>query len=316
MRGYLKEHSPALQFVTFISLFIAFFLLNFILLLVFFPMLTGYTLDTLQNGDTSDPKVLGYLKLTQFLYTLLVYLMPAAVFAWLADPKPAQWLDLGRKPRLFPVVLAIFIMVAALPLVGFSADWNHTWHFSAATRASEKMAEELTRALLSGTGIGSLIINLVLIAIMPAIAEEFFFRGVLQRIFVNMIPKLPWLAVLGTAVLFSAVHMQWMDFIPRIILGFLLGAIYFLSGNLWLSILAHMLNNGSQVVMVFLYTIKVMKEDPMKSEPTAWYFALISLTVTTGLLWYFKKQSPRDQLPGLPPRDKISDSINSIGGNL
>lgn len=315
MRGYLKEHSPALQFVTFTSLFIAFVLLNIIFLVVFFPMLSGLTLETMQRGDTTDPKVLGYLKLTQFLYSFTVYLLPAVIFALLADKRPGAWLRLDQRPRPLPAILAPLIILAAMPLVGISADWNHTWDFSEATRSSEKLAEELTKALLSGTRFSTLLINLVLIAILPAIAEEFFFRGVLQRILIRMMPKLPWIAIGITAIAFSAIHFQWMDFVPRVILGFLLGAIYYLSGNLWLAILAHFLNNGMLVVLEYLYSIKVIHEDPMESEPTAWYFALLSLIVTVILLWYIKKKSPGEPLPVLQ-QDNISDSINSIGGKL
>lgn len=287
----MKQYPPALQFATFIGLFIGFSLLYVIFLTAVFPYMSGYTIETLQTADPALPKVLGYLKLTQFLYTLVVYLLPPALFAYLADPKPAEWLHLQKSPTIIPAVLAILVMLAGLPLVGFTSDWNHTWHLSESAKQMEEQAEVLTRVLLNMPDVATLLINLVLIAIIPAIAEEFFFRGVMQRLLLQMLHRAPWVAIIITAVIFSAIHMEWLDFIPRVILGFLLGALYYLSGNLWLPIIGHFLNNGMQVVMVYLYQAKFIQEDPMKSETTAWYSAALSLIITVALLWYLRKKS-------------------------
>jgi uncharacterized protein len=291
MIGFLKRQPPALQFATFVGLFIGFSILYGFLLIAVLPHLSGYTIESLQMADPSIPKVLAYLKLTQFLYTLVVYLAPPAVFAWMIDNRPAHWLHLDRSPRLLPVVLALLIMLAGLPLVGVTSDWNHTWHLSEATRRMEEQAETLTRALLQMSGIGDLLVNLILIAVVPAIAEEFFFRGVVQRLLVKMMPWGPWLAILITALIFSAIHMEWLDFIPRVILGFLLGAIYYQTGNLWLPIIGHFLNNGLQVLMVYLYQIKMIHTDPMASTPTPWYWGLVSISATVALLWYLRRKT-------------------------
>jgi membrane protease YdiL (CAAX protease family) len=312
MTGYLRQYPPALQIATFFGLFIGFSLLYGIFLVTVFPYISGYTIETLQSADPSLPKVLGYLKLTQFLYTLVVYMCPAALFAYLADPSPVEWMHLQQPPRVLPAALAILVMFAALPVVGFTSDWNHTWHLSGASRQMEEQAELLTRILLKMPDLGTLLINLVLIAILPAIAEEFFFRGVIQRLFIQVMPKLPWIGITITAVIFSAIHMEWLDFIPRIILGFLLGAIYYLSGNLWLSILGHFLNNGMQVVMVYLYQAKLIHDDPMQSETTAWYSAVLSLIITVALLWYLRKRSDSPKLITVQ-EPKHDTDIKSIG---
>lgn len=305
----MKQYPPALQFATFIGLFIGFSLLYVIFLTAVFPYISGYTIETLQTADPKLPKVLGYLKLTQFLYTLVVYLLPPALFAYLADPKPAEWLQLHKSPRVLPAVLAIMVMLAGLPLVGFTSDWNHTWHLSETAKQMEEQAEVLTRVLLNMPDIGTLLINLLLIAVIPAIAEEFFFRGVMQRLLLQMLHRAPWVAIIITAVIFSAIHMEWLDFIPRVILGFLLGTLYYLSGNLWLPIIGHFLNNGMQVVMVYLYQAKLIADDPMKSETTAWYSAALSLIITVALLWYLRKKSGPVKTAVYKPHQADVDSI-------
>jgi len=203
-------------------------------------------------------------------------------------------------------------MLVALPFVAYTGDWNHTWPFSPEIRKTEEQAEVLTRALLTMNSFSDLLVNLILIAAIPAMAEEFFFRGVIQRLLIKSLPKMPWLAVFITAVCFSAIHFQWMDFIPRVLLGFLLGAIYYLSGNLWLSILGHFLNNGLQVTMVYLFQIKMIKTDPMTDEPTEWYIAAISLALTIGAIWLFDRQTLPHQKDN-DHRDNFGDDIQSIG---
>jgi membrane protease YdiL (CAAX protease family) len=320
MTGRLKQYPPSLQFAFFVGLFLLFSLLYLVFLVAIFPLLSGESLATLyselssaQEGLTPiSPKVLGYLKLTQFLYTLTVYLLPPVFFVFMVDNRPGRWLRIDRKPRFLPVILGFLIMLLALPFVSYTGDWNHSWPFSPEMRKLEEQKEILTQALLNMPNISSLLINMFIIAVIPAIAEEFFFRGVVQRLFIQMMPKLPWLAVLIAAACFSAIHLQWMDFVPRLLLGFLLGAIYYLSGNLWLSILGHFLNNGLQVMMVYLYQVKMIKTNPMESTPTEWYIAAVSLALTIGAIWLFDKQT----MPGEKEhnhREDFSDNIESIG---
>jgi membrane protease YdiL (CAAX protease family) len=290
MTGYLKQSSPSLKLVIFMGIFIAFMLIYSLFLFYGFPALTGYTVQQLQDPTATGPKVIGYLKLVQFLYTLIVYLAPAFYFAHLCFSGPLSWLGLSEKPRALPLILALLIMYCSLWAVDLTAEWNKHWDVSASMRQMEEQADALVERMLEMPNPSDLLINLVLIAVLPAIGEEVFFRGVLQRLIIQ-ITKLPWLAVLITAILFSAVHMQLLGFVPRVLLGFLLGAIYLLSGNLWLSIAGHFLVNGIQVVAAYLYQVKMIQDDPTQTGTTSWYVALISALVTLSLLWVLRKRT-------------------------
>lgn len=298
MTGRLKQYALSLQLITFVGLFVAFILLYLTFLNTVFPAISGYTLIELQRADSADTKVVAYLKLTQFLYTLVVYLVPAGLFAWLMDKRPLTWLQLDHTPGFRPSLLAILVMLSALPLVAFSSEWNQQWPISESARALEQQAEVLTRTMLNMPHIWDLLINLVLIAILPAIAEELFFRGVLQQLFTRAF-RIGWIAVLVTAILFSAIHGQMLGFMPRLILGFLLGAIYLVTGNLWLSIIGHFLNNGMQVVAYYLFQHKLMTTDPTKEQSVEWYSVILSVAFTIILLRFLEKKSPR-QLSSSP----------------
>jgi len=96
-----------------------------------------------------------------------------------------------------------------------------------------------------------MISNLFVVAFMAGLSEEIFFRGFIQRLFIEN--KLNHhLAIWFTAILFSAIHLQFFGFVPRVLLGAVLGYLYFYSGNLWLSIIAHTVNNGFAVVMAYI----------------------------------------------------------------
>ena len=289
----MKQYPPSFQFVIFIGFFIGFYLLYFLFLIIVFPHISGYTIFTLQSLDSSVPKVLGYRKLTQILYTLVVYLFPALIFARLAAPKPLEYLSMNRAPRFIPAILAILIILVSLPMVDLSAQWNLTWPVSETMRMQEEVAERMTRDLLKMDTFSTLLGNILFFAVMPAIAEEAFFRSVVQRLMIKMMPfkNGAWVAILVTALLFSAVHMQWLSFVPRVILGFLLGVIYYLTGNLWLSILAHSINNGLQVVLMYLFQMHLMKTDPMASGQSNWLAAIASLVVTALWVWVLQRRS-------------------------
>lgn len=290
--GYLRQYSPFMQLVTFLGLMFAFMILHSLFMAGFFPAISGgYTIE--QFRDTAawkDPAFVRGLKTVQLLYTVVGFLAPALIFAYLAHPRPALYLGMQQAPKGSQLVLAVLVLACALPLVGVTAEWNNSWQVSDAIRDMEDLAAEQTKLLLDMPGLSDMLFSLLLLALLPAIAEELFFRGVLQRLIMQIV-KNGWLAVIITAILFSAIHMQFLGFIPRVVLGFVMGAIYLLTGNLWLSIAAHFLNNGLQVVLVYLHQSKVIDYDVLKDEHTPLYYGAISLLLVGFLLTVLHKRA-------------------------
>jgi membrane protease YdiL (CAAX protease family) len=119
-------------------------------------------------------------------------------------------------------------------------------------RESEEQALKLTEAFLSDTSIKGLVVNMLMIGILASIGEELLFRGIILRIFKEW-TKNAHLAVWISAILFSALHMQFYGFLPRMILGVVLGYLFVWSGSLWVPIITHFINNGSAVFIAYLY---------------------------------------------------------------
>jgi len=107
---------------------------------------------------------------------------------------------------------------------------------------------------------GALALNILIIAILPAFGEELIFRGVLQKILSDLFRN-KHAAVWVTALFFSAVHLQFFGFLPRLILGLAFGYLYLWSGTLWLPIIAHFVNNAVPALGAFFYGWESYNQD-------------------------------------------------------
>jgi membrane protease YdiL (CAAX protease family) len=125
----------------------------------------------------------------------------------------------------------------------------------------------------------------IIIALLPAIGEEVCFRSILQRIIIQ-ITRNAMSGILITAFIFSALHFQFEGFLPRMFLGFMLGYLYWYSGSIWTSMLAHFVNNAVQVVVVS-YAPQYISETPVLP---------LLLVITSGvtvaaILWFYQQES-------------------------
>lgn len=203
----------------------------------------------------------------------------------------------GFPSALWFTVLAALVIVFAIALSPI-VEWNAALHFPEWTGAfgsylteMEKQAEILVKAFTSNLTPATFALVFVVIAIIPAIGEELVFRGLiqteLQRAFRN-----PHLAIWLTAAFFSAFHFQFLGFFPRMLVGALLGYVYFWSGNLWIPIVLHFLNNGLQVIAIYLKQLGVITIDLESPESAPLTYVAISLTLTVALIYYCKKNLP------------------------
>ncbi|MBK9108247.1 MAG: CPBP family intramembrane metalloprotease [Saprospiraceae bacterium] len=152
------------------------------------------------------------------------------------------------EPKLLFKSLIFFLLL--MPLVGLSAYLNQLVPVSDWVINSETQMLELMKKMFHSKTTLDFLMALVVIAIIPAIAEEWAFRGVLQNYLMLLTGK-KWIGLLLASILFSAVHMQFLGFLPRFILGWILGFIFLRTGNLWYSIFLHFINNATQLVAIY-----------------------------------------------------------------
>lgn len=220
----------------------------------FFTSLGIIVWAVITGGDATR---INSLKILQLCESIGMFMMPPLVLAYFWGEKPFDYLHLEKKMRGSDAGFVILFMVLIIPFVNLLSDFNQqlvlpkelagleTW-----MKATEMKASQLTEKLLYMNNVQSLFFNIFLIAMIPAIGEELFFRGLLQRVFLSW--KSAVMAIWLTAFVFSAIHLQFYGFLPRLLLGAFFGYLLVWSGTLWLPILAHFTNNLLAVVFFYL----------------------------------------------------------------
>jgi len=150
-------------------------------------------------------------------------------------------------------------------------------------RHSEDEALKETQLLLQMNSLGAMLFDLLVIGLLTAIAEEFLFRGCVQTIFTRWTKSKHW-GIWIAAILFSAFHMQFFGFLPRLLLGVFFGYFVAWSGSIWTSVWGHFINNGSAVVITYLFQQKIIKVNPDDQHVFNWLGYLLSLILTVLLL--------------------------------
>lgn len=186
-----------------------------------------------------------------------------------------DYLQSRHWPHWTQLSLGILLMAVSLPLVLYSLNLNQEIPLPEIFKTAEAQAAEALKGLLQMDNLAELLANLFLIALLPAVGEELVFRGVVQQQLMRRIAN-PWVAILVSAVVFSAAHFQFEGFLPRVLLGFLLGWLYWRTHNFWVPVACHFFNNGIQVVGQYLYGKEVSAIDLEKDVQVPWEFAVIS----------------------------------------
>ena len=221
-----------------------------------------------------------------------------------------QYLGLrSAKPIYF--ILAITILLVALPFVDWTGTINHalipeTTAIGKWMKASEEAAAKQIGFMLKRNTVQDLLVNLVLVAVFAGVGEELLFRGVLQRLFIKFF-KNPWAGILITAFIFSAIHLQFYGFIPRFILGILLGLLYWYSGSLWPAIIAHFVYDAFAVVMIWFNPAMADEDSVAVSLGNKSVLATISLALIIIIVIIMKKRSTNNY-QAMYARDTIDES--------
>ncbi len=190
-------------------------------------------------------------------------------------PDWQDYLGVRRLPALQTVFLAIMMMAVSLPLVLFLLNVNQMIPLPDFLKSAEDQAEEAIKGLLVMDNSAELLANLFIIAFLPAIGEELVFRGVVQQQLMRRIAN-PWVALLVSAAVFSFVHFQFEGFLSRMLLGLILGWLYWRTRNFWVPAIAHFFNNGLQVAGQYFYSKDISTVDLEQDIQVPWFAALLS----------------------------------------
>lgn len=279
------------QFVLLVFICLAFFTIVTIFML---PLLTGVSPEALQTFSVdSTPQVRIGMYVLLAVSQLGTFLIPSALFAYAAHPKPLQYLGLRKPQRGIHWVIVTVLAIAAIPTVSGIAGLFDMIPLSEGLEASKAKFEAQQKALLNITTPGEFITTMITIAVIAPIGEELTFRGIMLRFAAKkMIGSIFW-PIMLTAVLFAILHGNIVGTPSLIISGMLLGYIYYLTGSLWLSMFAHAIVNGSQAAILYLGRDNADIVQMMESNDVPWGLFLTGVAVfIASFYWLWKERTP------------------------
>lgn len=248
---------------------------------------TSVSIDELVNaskasfwmGNPEGYKVLFILLSSQ---SIGLFILPGIIFPWLIGNPIKNYTSFNLAPKALFLFLLPLLVSAGIVIVSYLGELNMKLTLPEIFHEMERSATETVQYLLSFRDSNSIITTLILMAVIPAIGEELFFRGVIQQIFVKW-TKRNWAGILITAFIFSAIHFQFLTFLPRFFMGILLGYLFIWSKNLLLPILAHFLHNS---VSIFI-GLSAAPEDINKPDSLNFYLVLGALAVLSLVCYRF-----------------------------
>jgi len=247
-------------------------------------------MEEIQAGEHSDYKnILRFLLSISHIFTFIV---PVLFFNWLYwRTNLINSLYLNRGFELKKFGLCFLFLLLCLPLANF------VYALNAAIMGNPEpsAAELLTKTITQMSNPTDLFMNIWLVGVCAGVGEELLFRGVLQRIVAVRFQNIH-AAVWITAIIFSLIHFDLQGFLPRLILGASLGYVFAWSGNLWFSIILHILYNSSQILAIYLQPELANQEKPTL-EPLIMGTAVLGSVLMYFVARWLDKNSEKTYLP-------------------
>lgn len=279
-KGMFKTNSPFSKLLLLLGSTIVFTILGFMVWTTF-------------HGDINNLQSLKWLQLAE---SVGMFVIPPVAMAYLWSEEPMTFLHVDRGMNTKTVLLVVAVMVVAIPFINLLGDINHrltlphqlvgleNW-----MKSAEADAAALTEKLMHTNSISGLMFNIFLISMAPALGEELFFRGALQGLFTEW-KNVRW-AIWLSAILFSAIHIQFYGFLPRMLMGAFFGYMVMWSGSIWPAVLAHFINNTLAVLFYYLKNNGYQLPDfDTIGTGNGWWLGVASALLTMFCIFLIKKQ--------------------------
>ena len=259
----------------------------------------GYDLTVLQKISSGEAgRYVDVLQMLQIIQSVCLFVLPPFVYAYLVSGNISDSLCIKVKPNIAGILLSIAVLFFSVPLINYAGKLNSQIHLpdfmkeiDVWMQEKENFANEVSSAFMNRPA-SKLPINLLMIAVIPALGEELLFRAVVQQLVIRLVRNMHggiWI----TSVLFGALHLQFFTFLPRVILGSLFGYLLEYSRSLWYPILVHFLNNTMAILFAYFgnFFSGMQQLEKMGTEKPELPIVLLSILLTLMTLWIFRKST-------------------------
>ncbi len=293
-QGKYTHLSPILKLLSLAALMIGFSILSLIL----FGVISFAFCDIELNSIETLKSNVTWLKTLQIIQSTALFILPGFASCYLLYQSKKEIFPGNTKVNYKLLVFPIIIMVCIQPIISWFGWLNHQISFPQAWQfindwiiAKETEAQEMTFLLIEHHSLTELMVNVLMMVIIPAVGEEWIFRGLIQRNLAKIFNNRH-IAILITAFLFSAMHFQFMGFLPRFLLGIVLGYLLIITNNLWFPIAAHFTNNLMAIIAYQYYSM----DDVLNETQSApdYYLVILSLCAILILFKILLKSQLKD----------------------
>ncbi|MDL2315167.1 CPBP family intramembrane metalloprotease, partial [Bacteroidales bacterium OttesenSCG-928-C19] len=252
MIEFFKDFKPGTQFIFFLfTCVVSTILISFLGSAIAIPF---FGMEALQDMNNNVP----LMRYMQGVSQMGMFLVPALVFAYLFYGNPIAYFSFQAKGcNKYLACLFLILFLVSIPVVEGLSVLNQSFVYPEWMKGFELFMKELSEKnellitqMLDDKSIPALAANIFIIGILPAFAEELFFRGVLQQLLIKWAKKTH-LSVIIIAIVFSAIHLDFLNFLPRVFLGLILGYAFLYTKTIWVPILIHLINNISSVLLYY-----------------------------------------------------------------
>ena len=248
----------------------------------------------------SNPQDLNALRFMQISSQLFTFVFPPIAYAFLVKEKPVNALGLKNSNILW-FLIGTAMIFAIMPFNSIISEWNANLtlpdsmsRLEYLMKQMQESATEMIEKFVSVDTIGGLILNLFMIAGLAAIGEELLFRSIIQTSLIK-ICKNAHVGILIASAIFSFIHLEFYGFVPRLILGMLLGYMFYFSGSIWIPMLMHFLNNGTVVLIYLLNNKGITNIDVDTFGQTSIPVLIVSIIVMIVLFLFSIKYSDKER---------------------
>jgi membrane protease YdiL (CAAX protease family) len=270
---------------------VAGFVIGSIVTLVLLQALIGNVLDSeLLQKELLNPANSTAVKIVQLVSSFLMFFVPAVVFARIVNREPMRYLGVKTRSSWIQAGLVLIIVFLGFTLSGALGEFTtqvpipKNWEIF--FKKMEKTFTDQVMVIANMKSVGDYFFTLIVIAVAPAIFEEILFRGALQQLMVKW-TRNAWIGIIITSIIFSAIHFSYYGFLSRVALGMVLGFLFHYSKSLWLPILAHFLNNGAAVTMMYIMSRQgKMNMDALDEKFPIWWGAIALAGIIVLLIVY------------------------------
>lgn len=246
--------------------------------------------DALKNSQDANLS-----RILQLISTFFMMVVPSFVFARIMNKKPLEYIGFNTAISGKQVFLVIGVIILGYAVSITLSEVNEMIPISkSAEQYFKSLEDEYNKEMLAIANMKTMqdyLVSLFMIALLPAIFEEMLFRGALQPVIINL-SKNAFTGILITSILFSAIHASYYGFLPRLALGLIIGYVFYLSKNLWLSSITHFLYNAYGVTQLYVLSKQgLLTADALNDESIPLYYGFIAAGALYVLYIFFKKES-------------------------